>query len=191
MTLLNVNTNQAGKYSVTITNLYGVTNSTLATLNVIQELLAFPEAEGYGKYVTGGRGGAVHEVTTLNPTGTGSLGEALGASGARTVVFRVAGTIVGNFNISKDHITIAGQTAPGDGICIKGGLSINANNVIIRYIRVRLDPSIEADAIGSRFLSVADAFHRAGLSAGDYRSAAEPGHRGGTKRHVQRHGHWH
>jgi hypothetical protein len=152
LTLLNVNTNQAGRYSVTITNPYGSTNSAFAKLNVAQEALAFPEAEGYGKNATGGRGGAVIEVTTLNPTGAGSLGAALTTTGARTVVFRVAGTITGNFNINRDNITIAGQTAPGDGITIRGRLSISANNVIIRYIRVRNDPAInpDSDALDAR-----------------------------------------
>jgi len=152
LALLNVNTNQAGKYSVAITNFYGATNSTFATLNVIQELLAFPEAEGYGKYATGGRGGTVYEVTNLNASGAGSFGAAITATGVRTVVFRVAGTITGNFNINRDDITIAGQTAPGDGICIKGSLSVSANNVIIRYIRIRLDTatSPESDTVGTR-----------------------------------------
>jgi len=152
LTLVNVNTNQAGKYSVTVTNLYGSTNSAFVTLNVNQEVLAFPEAEGYGKHATGGRGGAVYEVTTLNPTGTGSFGAAISATGARTVVFRVAGTITGNFNINRDNITIAGQTAPGDGICIKGSLSVSANNAIIRYVRVRLNTatSPESDTVGTR-----------------------------------------
>lgn len=114
--------------------------------------LAFPTAEGYGKYAVGGRGGNVYEVTTLNSSGPGSLGEAIGASGPRTVVFRVSGTITGNFNIKNDKITIAGQTAPGDGICIKGSLSINTNDVIIRYIRVRANPAVgEVDAIGGRY----------------------------------------
>ena len=110
---------------------------------------AFPTAEGYGKYAVGGRGGSVNEVTTLNPTGAGSLGAAIGASGPRTVVFRVAGTINGNFSIRNDNITIAGQTAPGDGICIKGSLGISANNVIIRYIRVR--NTVSGDALGGRY----------------------------------------
>jgi pectate lyase len=112
---------------------------------------AFPTAEGYGKYAVGGRGGSVYEVTTLNPSGPGSLGQALGASGPRTVVFRVSGTIDGKFNIRNDNITIAGQTAPGDGICIKGSLGISANDVIIRYIRVRANPTVETDAIGGRY----------------------------------------
>ena len=108
---------------------------------------AFPGAEGYGKYAVGGRSGAVYEVTTLESSGPGSLGEAIGASGPRTVVFKVAGNIEGKFTISNDKITIAGQTAPGDGICIKGNLNINASDVIIRYIRVRANAS--GDAIGT------------------------------------------
>jgi len=113
--------------------------------------LAFPTAEGYGKYTAGGRGGTVYEVTTLSPSGPGSLEAAIGASGPRTAVFRVAGTIEGSFNIRNDNITIAGQTAPGDGICIKGNLGISANDVIIRYIRIRVNPTIETDAIGGRY----------------------------------------
>ena len=113
--------------------------------------LAFPTAEGYGKYTVGGRGGKVYEVTTLESSGPGSLGEAIGASGPRIIVFRVAGTIEGNFSVRNDNITIAGQTAPGDGICIKGSLSVSANDVIIRYIRVRANPAVETDAIGGRY----------------------------------------
>jgi pectate lyase len=113
--------------------------------------LAFPTAEGYGKYAVGGRGGAVYEVTTLKPSGPGSLGQALDASGPRTVVFRVSGMIDGKFSIRNDNITIAGQTAPGDGICIRGSLGIGANDVIIRYIRVRANPTVETDAIGGRY----------------------------------------
>jgi pectate lyase len=103
----------------------------------MSELVAFPCAEGYGKVATGGRGGDVYEVTTLNATGPGSLGEAAAASGPRTVVFRVSGYIEGDINVSNDDITIAGQTAPGDGIAINGRLSVTANNTIIRYLRVR------------------------------------------------------
>jgi len=155
LVLTNVHLSSAGKYVVVVTNQYGSATSVFATLTVtqtVQQVLAFPEAEGYGKYATGGRGGAVYEVTTLNPTGTGSLGAALSASGARTVVFRVGGTITGNFTINNGNITIAGQTAPGDGICIRGRVTINADNVIIRYIRVRNDPNInpDSDAISCR-----------------------------------------
>jgi len=114
--------------------------------------IAFPGAEGYGKYATGGRGGKVIEVTNLNASGAGSFAAAIGASGPRTVVFRVSGTITGSFSIKNDNITIAGQTAPGDGICIRGNLSTSADNIIIRYIRVRYDPSMgENDALGGRY----------------------------------------
>ena len=115
------------------------------------ELPAFPGAEGYGARTTGGRGGRVMAVTNLNASGPGSLNEACQAKGPRIVVFKISGTIEGHVRIRNDHITIAGQTAPGDGICIKGSLGLDANNVVIRYIRVRPNPEAgEVDAIFGR-----------------------------------------
>jgi hypothetical protein len=118
--------------------------------------LAFPTAEGYGRFARGGRGGRVIEVTNLNDSGPGSYRAAIQASGPRTVVFRVSGLIrlqspcvIGNGN---GYLTVAGQTAPGEGICIanwRAGMS-SCNDVIMRFVRCRLgDASQQAmDGIG-------------------------------------------
>lgn len=100
---------------------------------------AFPGAWGGGMFTTGGRGGKVIAVTNLNDSGPGSLRAALETKGPRIVVFRVAGTlkVIEDLNIIHPDITIAGQSAPGDGICIAGTLNINTHNVIIRHLRVR------------------------------------------------------
>jgi Protein of unknown function (DUF3826) len=118
--------------------------------------LAFPEAEGYGRFAIGGRGGEVYEVTNLNDAGPGSLREAVEASGPRTVVFRVGGVIAlkGKLIVRNPYLTVAGQTAPGDGICIANytfGCS-DTHDVIIRHVRIRIgDESGETqDGSGAR-----------------------------------------
>lgn len=116
-----------------------------------QKRLAFEGAEGFGKYATGGSGGKVYAVTNLNDEGKGSLREALNSFAGEplTVVFQVSGIIElkSNIKISRPNLTIAGQTAPGDGICLKnksliingasGRKAGNHGNIIIRYIRSR------------------------------------------------------
>jgi len=101
---------------------------------------AFPGAEGAGAFTPGGRGGRIFEVTNLNDAGSGSLRAAIEAEGARIVIFRVSGNITLEkvLTISNPYITIAGQTAPGDGICIRGQTTeINTHNVVLRYLRFR------------------------------------------------------
>jgi hypothetical protein len=102
--------------------------------------LAFPTAEGFGKYTKGGRGGKVFIVSNLKDDGEGTLRKAVTAKEPRIVVFSVSGTIhlLSPLSIKSD-ITIAGQTAPGDGICLADyPVSLGGNNIIIRYLRFRM-----------------------------------------------------
>lgn len=121
----------------------------LLQIAVIAQQIAFPGAEGFGKYATGGRGGKVVAVTNLNDNGEGSFRYALEQYPGEplTVIFRVSGIIEleSNIVIKRSNLTIAGQTAPGDGICLKNysfivnGASSKGNhgNIIIRFIRSR------------------------------------------------------
>lgn len=101
---------------------------------------AFPGAEGAGASARGGRGGRVIYVTNLNDSGPGSLRAAVTASGPRTVLFAVSGTIelASPLEVKEPFLTLAGQTAPGGGICLKNfDFIISADHVIVRYLRFR------------------------------------------------------
>jgi hypothetical protein len=117
-----------------------------------RKIPAFPGAEGAGMYTPGGRGGKVYLVRNLNDRGPGSLREAVEARGPRMVLFRVAGIINLETPLSITHpfITIAGQSAPGDGVCIRNHtFEINTHDVVLRYLRFRRgNLKVRDDALG-------------------------------------------
>jgi hypothetical protein len=114
-------------------------------------VLAFPGAEGFGAYAKGGRGGKVYHVTTLEDKGPGSLREAVEADGPRIVVFDISGTIrlAKPLDVRHPFLTIAGQTAPGDGVCLRDAtMSVSADHVIVRFLRCRLgDQGLAGDSL--------------------------------------------
>jgi len=113
--------------------------------------LAFNGAEGYGRFALGGRGGKVVYVNNLNDSGSGSFREAVtSGDGPRTVVFNVSGVIYLNSRLVCDHfVTIAGQTAPGKGICLRGAPVGVGKESITRFIRVRLGAGTTYDGMGA------------------------------------------
>ena len=120
--------------------LSGVSFLILVSITSFSQIPSFPGAEGYGTFTKGGRGGKVIKVTNLNDHGSGSFREAVRTEGPRIIVFTVGGTInlETEISLSNPYITIAGQTAPGGGICIRGEtLRIRTHDIIIRHIRFR------------------------------------------------------
>ncbi len=117
-----------------------ITAAVLSTTAVAQtaQAPAFPGAEGHGRYVTGGRGGVVKHVTNLNDKGTGSFRDAVSGSSKKIVVFDVAGVIPLSSDLTIGaNTTIMGQTAPYPGITLRYKTLRCANNIIVRYIRIR------------------------------------------------------
>ncbi|UOG77354.1 pectate lyase (plasmid) [Hymenobacter tibetensis] len=124
-----------------------------AALPVRAQLVAFPGAEGFGRFTTGGRGGQVVEVTTLADAGPGSFREAFTQHPGEpiTIVFRVGGLIElkSPLKPKRSNVTIAGQTAPGDGICLKNySVKLHGNNIMVRYLRSRPGNTSGANVAG-------------------------------------------
>lgn len=132
-----------------------------ALSNSSSPLPAFPGAHGFGALSVGGRGGRIIEVTNLQDSGPGSLRAAIEAEGPRIVVFRVTGTIQlqDTIDIENPYLTIAGQTAPGGGILIRGTNSTllrienGTHDIIIRYLRLR-NGSGEPNGFGHDNISI-------------------------------------
>lgn len=132
--------------------------------SAVDQQLAFPGAEGFGRLARGGRGGDVYHVVNLNDDGPGSLRDAVrSATGPRTIVFDVSGTIELKtpLVVDKSFLTIAGQTAPGDGICLKDQTFRirRASHIIVRYLRFRLGDENKPAGSGPDCLNTDDVDH--------------------------------
>jgi len=165
----------AGSVTVKATSNADASKSASATVTVTAPppppsgaLAAFPGAMGGGAQSIGGRGGRVIEVTNLNDSGPGSLRACAAASGPRTCVFRVGGTIslLSDLDVVNPYLTIAGQTAPGGGILLRGTsvlgymLAVRTHDVIVRYLRVRLGyNSSRSDQSGSNIVILPGAYN--------------------------------
>jgi len=130
----------------------GPFSPTSSAANEALVIPAFPGAEGFGSTTPGGRGGKVIFVTNLNDSGAGSFRAACEAEGARIVIFRISGliTLASPITVRHPYLTIAGQTAPGDGICLRNyTFNIATHDVVVRYLRSRLGDlsGQEADSI--------------------------------------------
>ena len=142
----------------------GILLQFVPTLVTAAEPIAFPGAEGYGRLARGGRGGDVYHVINLEDSGAGSLREGVrSAVGPRTIVFDLSGTILLKtpLTIDKSFLTIAGQTAPGEGICLRDQTFRikKAEHIIVRYIRVRLGDENKPRLSGPDCITTDDVDH--------------------------------
>ena len=138
--------------SVAVTVICVSSGAHIASAQTADGVVAFPGAEGAGRFAVGGRGGQVLRVTHLRDSGPGSLRAAVEADGPRTVIFDIGGVIrlASPLTIRRGRITIAGQTAPGGGVTLRDyPLVVAADDVVVRHIRSRLgdESRIEADAV--------------------------------------------
>lgn len=142
-------------YSLVATNEVGAATNSMTLTVLTEPVVAFPGAEGAGANALGGRGGDVYYVTTLadnNSPGSFRYGISTTPASGRTICFKVSGNIVLNSKLSlnRNRITVAGQTAPGDGICLQNySFNIEASDIIVRHLRTRLgtDAMQEADCM--------------------------------------------